>query len=406
MSTTAAPVATPLVEPSLRRPRRVPHVARPATLAAAATFLAIALPLGMLGVVWPDARLELGRSLGSLGVVTSTYGLVRLLTATSGRPIARRVGMGRAFVAGLVGLAASGAALALAPTWSLFLAATVALAFTGGVVDSLVALYLSTRGDVADAGLVHGMFGVGASVGPLVVATLPGWRSALGAAVVATIAAMAVAVQARTSWPAPAGGQSRVVPRQASPPRRRVAVSVGVFVAAVAVEVTLGQWSYAWLTEARGVTAAAAALAVSAFWGGSTAVRLVMSRPRIAALIERWGLASSGVVAAAVLSTLAVLPALPDPVAVLAFGIMGVALAPVVPTLFAKTSARVGAAGAERIAGWQLLAFNVGAVGLTALTGVLVDGIGAGVVVPVVTTVLVTFTLPLLRAADRLHRGA
>jgi MFS family permease len=406
MSIATAPVSTPLVQRSLRRRVRLPRIGRPATLAAAATFLAIALPLGMLGVVWPDARLELGQSLGSLGVVTSTYGLVRLVTATSGRPIAHRFGMGRAFVAGLVGLVLSGVALTLAPSWPLFVAATVVLALTGGVVDSLVALYLSTRANVSDAGLVHGMFGVGASVGPLVVAALPGWRSALGAGVIATTVALAVAFRARTTWPTSAGGQSPVAARRVPLPRRGVTVSLGVFVAAVAVEVTLGQWSYAWLTEARGVTVAAAALAVSAFWGGSTAVRLVMARPRIATLIARWGLAPSGAVAAAVLTTLTVLPVVPDAAAVVAFGTTGVALAPVVPTLFAKTAARVGTAGAERIAGWQLLAFNVGAVGLTALTGVLVDRIGPGVVVPVVAVVAGTLTLPLLRAADRLHRGA
>jgi MFS family permease len=406
MSTTTAPVSAPVLERSLRRRRRVPRVGRPATLAAAATFLAIALPLGMLGVVWPDARLELGRSLGSLGIVTSTYGLVRLLTATSGRPIARRFGMGRAFVVGLVGLAVSGVALVLAPSWALFLAAVVALSVSGGVVDSLIALYLSTRGDVSDAGLVHGMFGVGASIGPLVVAALPGWRSALGAGVVATMVALAVGTRARTSWPTPTIEQSRVAARRVPLPTWRVVVSVAVFAATVAVEVTLGQWSYVWLTEARGVSVAAAGLAVSAFWGGSTAVRLVMSRPRVAALIERSGLAPSAGVAVTVLTGLTVLPVLPDPVAVAAFGVIGVALAPVVPTLFATTSVRVGSAGAERIAGWQLLAFNVGAVGLTALTGVLVDRVGPAVVVPVVAAVAVTLALPLLRAADRLHRGA
>jgi fucose permease len=402
MSTTTAP----LVQPALRRRLRIPRVGRPATLAAAATFLAIALPLGMLGVVWPDARLELGRSLGSLGIVTSLYGLVRLLTATTGRAIALRIGMARGFAVGLVGLALAGVALAAAPTWSLFLAATVALSLTGGVVDSLVALYLSTRGDVSDAALVHGMFGVGAAVGPLVVAALPGWRAALGAGVVATIAALAVALRARTSWPTPTVEPVHVPTRRLRLPAWRVAVSVSVFAATVAVEVTLGQWSYAWLTEARGVTVAAAAMAVSAFWGGSTAVRLVMSRPRVAGLIERWGLAPSGVVATTVLTVITVLPVLPDAVAVAAFGTIGVALAPVVPTLFAKTSVRVGVAGAERIAGWQLLAFNVGAVGLTALTGVLVDRIGPGVVVPVVATVAATLALPLLRAVDRLHGGA
>lgn len=110
-----------------------------------------------------------------------------------------------------------------------------------------------------------------------------------------------------------------------------VAISLGVFAAAVAVEVTFGQWSYAWLTEARGVSTAAAATAVAAFWGGMTALRLVMSRRTVARLIGRWGLAPSAAAAAVVLTIMSVLPVLPDPLAVVALATIGVALAPVIP---------------------------------------------------------------------------
>ena len=58
------------------------------------TFLSFAMPVSMLGVMWPDVRERFGQSLGTLGVVSLVYGLSRMSTSGSGRLATRRFGIG------------------------------------------------------------------------------------------------------------------------------------------------------------------------------------------------------------------------------------------------------------------------------------------------------------------------
>ena len=71
------------------------------------TFLSFAMPVSMLGVMWPDVRERFGQSLGTLGVVSLVYGLSRMSTSGSGRLATRRFGIGACFIAAIVGLIAA-----------------------------------------------------------------------------------------------------------------------------------------------------------------------------------------------------------------------------------------------------------------------------------------------------------
>ncbi len=360
---------------------------------AAVTFASFALPAAMLGVMWPDVRAEFGQSLGALGVVSLTYGLARMSTATTGRPLARRLGLAVAFPLVLTVLAGACILLAAAPAWPVFLAGVASIGMTSGALDSLGATFITARERVGSAGLVHGAYGIGATAGPLAVAALPGWRASVGACVVVALVAVGVARWARKGWPEAVPVQQDVA---TSPvPWRVVGISLVAFAAFVAIEVTTGQWAFTWLTDHRGVAEGAAATAVSAFWGGTTLGRLALTRAGMSTAVERRGLAPLALAAGLSLATLVVLP---SRVAVVPLGVLGLSLGPVMPSLFATTARRVGRAHSARMAGRQLLATNVGGIGLPALTGLLVDRVGPGIIVVVVMIALGGFGLPALAA--------
>ncbi len=370
---------------------------RDVVLSAAVSFAAFALPASMLGVLWPDVRAEFGRSLGALGVVSLTYGLARMTTATTGRPLARRLGLGRAFPLVLGVLAVSCAGLALAPSWPLFLAGAVGIGVASGSLDSLGATFISTREEVGSAGLVQGAYGIGATIGPLAVAVLPGWRAPVASCLAVAVVAIGLAVHVRGGWPDVSAAEDHSAPTTVARPA--VVLSLVAFAAFVAAEVTMGQWAYTWLADQRGLSPGSAATAVSAYWGGMTLSRLALARPRVSGLVDRRGLAPFIAGAGLVLGALAVAPA---GLAVVVTGALGVCLGPTIPSLFATTSRRVGRRLAARMAGWQLLATNVGAIGLPAATGWLVDRRGPGVILPVVAMALLGVGLPTLLALRRL----
>ena len=92
---------------------------------------------------------------------------------------------------------------------------------------------------------------------------------------------------------------------------------------------------------------------------------------------------------------------MPPRLAVVSLAFAGLTLAPIVPTLFASTVTRVGADHAQRLAVLQLLATNIGGIGLPFLTGQLVDAMEPSVIVIVIVAAAAIGAL-LLGAIERL----
>ena len=79
----------------------------------------------------------------------------------------------------------------------------------------------------------------------------------------------------------------------------------------------------------------------------------------------------------------------------------GATASPLIPTLSARTAQRVGVGHAQRVAGWQLLAANAGAISVPSLTGLIVDQTGPGAVIVIALLVFVV-GIPALLAARNL----
>ena len=390
-------------------------------------YLAFGMPIAMLGVAWPTLRDELGRADGDLGLLVLAYGLGRLATSASSGSLLARVRYGRVAAVTLVGIALADVWVATSPSWAWLVVAVTVVGLLSGVLDSLGARYLAVAGSVREAGLAAGSYGVGATIGPVVLAltdsVLVGFATAAGVALIAS----AMVADPRLAWPGeltlrrdpapptppvpavvPTGTAAEVrgdvVAGVPEPPAERlparvlltdpaVLVSLGLFAAFVGIEVTAGGWLAAVLEDARGFDDRLAGLAVGGFWGGVTVGRLLLGRidlPDRALLV-------SVVVLLVCFSALTVAPpALAVPLVVVA----GLAQAPQFPTLMARTGDRVGASAAGRVSGWQLIAANVGGTGLGALTGLIVDATGPAA--PLAVLVLITaFGGLLLAAAGR-----
>jgi fucose permease len=359
-----------------------------ATGTACVLFGAFAAPAAVLGVVWPDVRERFDQPLGALGVLTLVYGIGRFATSGSAGVVVRRWGMATATVAGALVLLAGCVLAAVAPAWGALVAAAGVIGLASGSLDSLGGRYLATRGDVAEAGLVHGSYGVGSTLAPLLAIALA-WRSVFVACAGLALLAAFAAWRAHDRWPDELHhlrDAADITPpgREPRPPLAGAAVSVALFCVFVGLEVTIGNWALTYLTEGRDVSGARASAAVAAFWAGITVGRLVLGRlgrGRDAGFLRF-------TVTAALVALLAT-AALPGGFAVVTLLVTGLALAPTMPTLLATTAQRVGSATAGRVSGWQLLGANVGATSAPAVTGILVgvSGVRVAAAMPIVLAV-------------------
>jgi fucose permease len=378
------------------------------------SFVLLGLPDGMLGTAWPSMRATFGAPVGDLGLILliATAGSV-LVTAFVG-PLIRRLGVPALLaVAGV--LAALGyTGYAVAPGLWLVLSVSVLLGASAGMMDGGLNTAIALTGRPRLLNLLHGAYGVGTAIGPLIVtaAILTGsWRPAyLVQLSLDVVMAMLWLRQRRfdrahaeTAEVAPAHAPASDPHPAARWSRRRygavVVAGMSVFFVYTGLEVGAGQWEASFSRGVLHLSAGATGLAVFGYWGALTAVRIglaLLPRPISPQAVIRWG---SGI---AVLAAAAIWWRPDVAVAVIGFVVLGGSLAGVFPALIALTPVRLGEQRAHNVISWQVGAAAAGGAGLSAVIGLLIGTTGLAALGPAVTVlalIVVAFELVLNRLA-------
>ncbi|MGI8938362.1 MAG: MFS transporter [Iamia sp.] len=338
-------------------------------------FLCFAMPLGVFPSAWPEARSMFDQSAAALGTLATAYGIGRLSTSASASLLLARVSVRSVTVALCLALALVDVGLAVSRSFALALVGIALIGLASGGLDSLGSRYQAVIRDVRRSGLMFGSYGVGATLGPLVVA-VSSWTVGFAAAAgVATVAALAAA-RPGVEWPegmADPPRRQRVGVAPVSFDRRGVALSLALAGTVVALEANTGNWMATYFEDFRGSSGQAAALAVSGFWAGVTLGRLLLGSVRVSAA---WILTRAPV---AVVVGYAVVALVPRTVAMVGLVGVGALLGVLFPTVTATTVDRAGAAAAGRVSGWQLFAANLTATTVIAGVGIGVSHWGEGV---------------------------
>jgi fucose permease len=392
----------------MRAAARTPAIAdRKFDLLSLGTFAVLGLPDGMLGTAWPAMRESFGEPVGDLGLILliNTIGSVAV-AAVVGRLIRR---LGAAAVLAVAGSCAAVAAVGYAAAPGLWLVLSVGplMGAAAGMMDGSLNTVVALTGRPRLLNLLHGFYGVGTAIGPLVVtvAILAGsWRPAYLVLAALDVVTACCWIIFRRSVPAPvastaaAGAATTGKPEETAGPiqgwshRRVVAVltlGLVVFFVYAGLEVSAGQWETSYLRGHLDLSASAAGLASFGYWGALTAVRIGLAlpaKPVPARTVIRCGLLLT-------IAGCGLIWLQPGPVVVvLAFALLGASLAGVFPALIAVTPQRIGAERAQHAIAWQVGAAAAGGSGISALIGLLVDSTSLAVLGPaLVVLALVLF---------------
>jgi fucose permease len=389
-----------------------------------AAYVALGLPTAALGVAWSTMRTDFDRPLSSLGVLIVTYTIGFLVATVVHRRVGGALGTGWLLVAAS-GVAVAGAAgFALGPVWAVVVGAAVLLGLSAGTVDatlnSQVALFHSRR----VMNLMHGGFGIGATLGPLAMTALlaagVSWRWCFAGLAATQLALAAAFAGSRRAWPslgtalvpqpvAPrpvdatalddASGE-RSGPPEPTPPAARLGPLV--FLVYGALEVAVGAWAFVLLTG-RGVPSTAAGILVTAYWGALAAGRLALG-----AVGDRAHPATV-VTAAVSITSLGCLGLwlLPPVGAAVSLVLVGLGLSGIFPALMVLTPARVGTDRAPSVIGLQLAAAVIGGAAGSAIIGVVAQHHGSDAIAPalaVTCMALVVSDIVLTAASTRSPR--
>ena len=354
----------------------------------ATSFVLLAMPMAAMGVAWPSAAEDLGRTIGELGLVTFAYGAGYTLSTLASGELTRRFTTGPLLVVAAFAAAGSLAALTLTSVWALFLAAMLLLGIAGGLLDSGVNAYVAVHRGARSMGIIHTGFGIGSAVGPLFVTALIAaglsWRvafSSLAAADLFLAVAFLVTIGALDSTNRRHGERPTVDGKGVV-----LGLSVTVFFLYAGVAAGTGAWAFSLLTEGRGISTAVAGLAVAGYWGVMTVSRITLGvlGDRID---PRRALTASGV--ATVMSLLVLWLASPSWVGVVALIFSGFAHGSVFPLEMLLTARRFGPVYTPWAVGYEIAGANVGVAVVAGSIGLLVTRWDISIVAPVLFAVAV-----------------
>jgi fucose permease len=347
---------------------------------------------GSLGVAWPSMRTTFHQPLSSLGVLLLLANAGYLVSSSTSGWASARVGAGSLLTAASVAAAAALAVYSLARWWPLLLIAAPVLGLANGVIDAGVNAHVALHLNVRAMGLVHASYGVGATIGPILVTALvgagAGWHAAF-AVLLALEAILAARLWAtRPSWSTPAGGAGpgsavlagpRVGSDDVIAARALLPLSLAVFFVYTGAELATGAWAYSLLRIGRRLGADAAGAWVASYWAALTAGRLLLGLAGHRAGADRVLRASGAVTLAGALLLWW------DPwrgVGAAGLPLLGLGLAAVFPTLVSLTPDRHGTGRAHAVIGYQLAAASVGGAALAALAGLVAGRLGTAALGP------------------------
>jgi fucose permease len=357
----------------------------------------LGLPDGMLGTAWPAMRGTFGAPVGDLGLILliATAGSV-LVTTFVGRLI-QRLGVPALLAAAgtVAGLGYAG--FALAPEFWLVLAASVLTGASAGMLDAGLNTAVALTGRARLLNLLHGFYGVGTAIGPLVItaAILTGsWRPAYLALLVIDLVVAAAWLRQRQRLGAPPARTEQAAEPDTHPSgqwssrryRGVVAAGLTVFFVYTGLEVGAGQWEASLCRDHLNMSAGATGLAVFGYWGALTAVRIglaVLPRPIRPQVVVSCGIGIAVLAAAVIWWQPGVA------VTVLGFVVLGGALAGVFPALISLTPVRLGGQRAQHVISWQIGSAAAGGAGVSAIIGLLIGATSLAALGPAVTVLAV-----------------
>ena len=364
-------------------PTAAPRAAYPTTIGIAfICFIGLGMTSGLLGLAWPSMQKQFNLPLdGVTGLILAQTLTYTVASFSIGR-VMLRFGSGLTLLVGALLMTLSMFGIATAQVWLLVIGAGLLFGIGSGLIDAALNFYVAAYHSAQQMSWLHASFGVGVTVGPLVMtfalSQAVGWS--LGYAITGCVLiGIIVLLLISGKWWRNDGFQSAdntpvKVARFADSLRvPAIWLSIATFLAYVGMEVGIGQWAYTILTESRGMAPNVAGPWVSIYWaaftGGRILFGLIANRFPVSRILQVCMLV---IIAGAFLFLWNPVNA----VGLIGLIVLGFAQAPVFPMFMAGTARRVGATHAANAISLQMGGVGLGAAILPGLIGTIGKNFG------------------------------
>jgi fucose permease len=354
----------------------------PALLLAIAflAFISIGFPDAVLGVAWPSIRETFDRPRADLGFILFGAGAGYFSSGALAGKAIERFGVGNLLTISTTLVAAGLLGYAIAPSFWFIVCVAAIIGFGSGAVDAALNYYASEHFSVTVMNLLHAFFGVGAMVGPFIMAGVlaagMSWRA--GYVIVGGAIALMAVTFALTSSAWSDNGHHEEASRTVVAPLRMVVrmplvwLQILLFFVMTGIEAGAGAWAFTTLYERFGMDAGLAGFWAGAYWGALALGRLVLPsitrgmKPARLVQMGTWGLLAGGLLMTRDVESLYLSGLL----------LFGFSMAPMFPTLMSLTPIRLGSNVSIHAIGFQVSSAVLGAVAVPTLAGILSERYG------------------------------
>ena len=367
-------------------------------------FISLGLPDSLLGSAWPSMYTELGASLSWAGIVSMIISAGTIVSALCSERLNLRLGTGGVTFLSVMLTAVALLGFSLSTSfWQLCLWA-VPYGLGAGSVDAALNNYVALHYESHHMSWLHCMWGVGASIGPVIMGrALAGgtWQGGYRTIALLQFALTAVLLLSLRLWKRPQanveGADFKPHPIPELLRRPGVPQVLLCFFCYSALEATAGMWAASYCTLVRGIDAETAARWASLFYVGITIGRGVCGFLTMKISDQNMIRLGQALIAAGVVLVLA-----PLGQGTLFAGLITVGLgcAPIYPSIIHETPVNFGRDVSMSMTGLQMATAYVGSCLMPPLFGLL-----AQYVTPMLYPWFLAVILALMFAmAESLHR--
>lgn len=341
------------------------------------SFISLGLPDEILGVAWPAMRSGFGLPLSSAGILISLIAVIGAFSGfISGWFICRfsittiLIASGTLTACGILGYG-------LSDSWAVLILFAIPQGLGAGTIDASLNNYVAENYSSRHMNWLHGFWGIGATMGPLIMTfslgSDYGWR--LGYVIIASLqfSLTLTFLLTRNFWkslkntaPDVKQAPSGCAYKFTSPDSLN---AMAVFFLYTGLEFSVGMWFYSLMVETRGVSPELAGVLISLYWGFLTFGRFGIGF--IANKLGNLRIIFYSLHGALLCSLLL----MTDNVWLNAIGLcgMGLSLSAIYPCSMHQTPQRFGSVYAKSLTGYQAGAGGLGVALLPPLIGVILN---------------------------------
>lgn len=354
-------------------------------------FISLGLPDSMLGVAWPVMQSDFGQPLEIAGLLFMVIAGGTIISSLASGPVIKRMGTGNVTLISVFMTAIALLGFSFSPSLIWLFICAVPLGLGAGAVDAGLNNYVATHYKAHHMSWLHCFWGVGASLGPIImsqfITTQNSWRHGYVAIAVIQFALVLllfftlplwkrVALRSHGDFSEEQDNKRIVSPDETTLKNVKPLQIKGVKFALVsflfysAVEATIGLWGSSFLVNVKGISVAVAAQWVSLYYAGITVGRLITGF--ITLKVSNRILIRTGQIIALIGATFLLMP-LPTNFSLVGFILIGLGLAPIFPCMLHETPARFGKEHSQSIMGYQMAIAYTGSTFLPPILGMIVS---------------------------------